>query len=163
MVYITLNSFTPAEITLQEAKDYVRVDNNEDDALISGLIAGAQSEGLGYSHVIFGAGTCTVKAWGYREYIQLPYTPLISITSFKLDGEDSTDYTIQGDTVFITVSGWDELEIVYDAGRDMPEDVKTALLQNVKFAYDYPDNMVYDKSRYFEHVFFRYREPNTYL
>ena len=35
--YVTIDNFTPAAITVAEAKQYCRVDNDQDDLLIDGL------------------------------------------------------------------------------------------------------------------------------
>lgn len=158
---VEITSFVPATITLDEAKEYARVDTTTDDNIITTLLASAQQEALGYTHVIFGSGVISVLVQGYQEVIPLPYLPLISVTSFKLDGVESTEYSVVGTCIVVTAT-YEECEILYDAGRDQPDDVKLALLQRVKFTYDYPDDMVYEKTRFFERIMFRYREPSTF-
>ena len=158
---VNIDTFTPDVITVDEAKKYCRVDTTSDDSLISDLINSAQEEGLGYTHVIFGTASITLKVYTYMSLIKVPYHPLVSVDSLLLDGEVSTSFDVQGDTIIIE-DEYEEAEIVYTAGRDMPADVKTAFLQRVKFTYDYSDDLVYDKNRFFERVMFRYREPNTF-
>lgn len=161
-IKVTIDSFTPSAVTVEEAKHYCRVDTTTDDAMIADLIESSQEEGLGYTHVVFGDAAITLTAYGYRACIQLPYLPYVLMTSFKLDGVDSTKYTVKGDKVYIEATDWEELIFTYDAGRSMPADIKTAILQRVKFYYDFPDDMVYTETRMFERIFFRYREPNTF-
>ena len=158
---VNIDSFTPVVITTEDAKKYCRVDATSDDALISDLVNSAQEEALGYTHVIFGTATITLKIYNYTSCIKVPYHPLVTVDSLLLDGKLSTAFKVQGDLIIIE-DQYAEAVIVYSAGRDMPNDVKTALLQRVKFTYDYSDDLVYDKSRFFERVMFRYREPNTF-
>ena len=160
--YINIDTFTPAVITTAEAKKYCRVDATSDDALIGDLILSAQEEALGFTHVIFGTATITLKVYAYTDAVKVPYHPLVTVDSLTLDGGLSTEYTVQGDTIYIDAPYEDEAVIVYSAGRDMPGDVKTALLQRVKFTYDFSDDLIYEKPRFFERVLFRYREPNTF-
>ena len=158
---VTIDTFSPAVITTAEAKKYCRVDVTNDDGLIDDLINSAQEEALGFTHVIFGTATITLKVYTYSSCLKVPYHPLVSVTSVLLDGVAYTDYTVKGDSIYID-EFYEEAVIVYTAGRDMPADVKTAILQRVKFNYDFSDDLVYEKPRFFERVLFRYREPNTF-
>ena len=73
---IAVLSDTIAEpITLAEAKNYLRVDYNEDDALIEALITSARVRLEQYAGVAMTQRNLQVVAF-MSEFIELPYVPI---------------------------------------------------------------------------------------
>ncbi len=90
-------------VTLQAAKDYLRVDYSEDDTLIQSLIDTARIRLEQYASVAMTARTLKVVAY-VDEFIELPYAPINTISLVEYwDGEDWVamtvgDYRVLGDT-----------------------------------------------------------------
>ena len=155
---------------LDGTKAFLRVDQNLDDPLIQQLIDAAVSEIVSYAHVQFGVAT-----WAYS----IPFTPSLilsypqpvqSVTQVLVDGVEvhpgtlPTQYTYSnGILAFGADVQGEEVNIEYTAGySDIPPDALGAIYQRVKFAYDYGDDLPYDKARFFDRLMFRYRTALTF-
>lgn len=140
-------------VSIDEMKDYLRLEGfvdtdespstelssfNFDDRLIADMIKGARQ--------LFeeaGGMTLIPKTWsvvltnlcGMQE---LPYGPVISITSVKdSDGVD-LDYTITGSKrVYLKTPLQAEMTIVYEAGYDeIPKAIKIDIMRLVTYTYE---------------------------
>ena len=69
-------------ITLAQAKNYLKVDFDDDNDLITSLIASARVRLEKYAGVAMSARTLQVVAY-VDEFIELPYAPLNNITKVK--------------------------------------------------------------------------------
>lgn len=155
-------TYTPQAIDLSLIKSFCRVDGTADDTLLTFLYEAACNEALSYAHVVCGSATITAETvWGVYE---LPYWPLGSITSVHvyIDGVSTQDtaFTLLDGVITPSIgSDGDRMTIVYTAGfATMPKDLEHAILQRVKFGYDFGDDMPYDRGpRFFDRVAFRYR------
>jgi uncharacterized phiE125 gp8 family phage protein len=138
-------------VTLQAAKDYLRVDYSEDDTLIQSLIDTARIRLEQYASVAMTARTLKVVAY-VDEFIELPYAPINTISLVEYwDGEDWVamtvgDYRVLGDTykkVYFTSTLMSDFRFTYTCGyATTPESMKTALLKMVGDLYEYRESSV---------------------
>ena len=97
MHQIRIDSLDGSEIvTLQEAKDYARIDTSADDTLITSMIVSARQALETYLSRDIVAKTRSYFVPSTTDgNINLPFAPIDTITSVKFDGEDVT-YTAYG-------------------------------------------------------------------
>jgi hypothetical protein len=123
---------TTEPVTLQEAKNWCRVDINDDDAIITALITAARIVCENYANLSFIERTVTAKIHNGLGNITLPFGPVVGDITSITDIYDTplTDYTLQ------TPYGTD-LTVVYDAGyATLPENFKTAILCQIAWMYE---------------------------
>lgn len=142
---------TATIVTLQAAKDYLRVDYSEDDTLIQSLIDTARIRLEQYASVAMSARTLKVVAY-VDEFIELPYAPINTISLVEYwDGAAWVamtlgDYRVLGDTykkVYFTSPIMSEFRFTYTCGyATTPESMKTALLKMVGDLYEYRESSV---------------------
>ena len=142
---------TATIVTLQAAKDYLRVDYSEDDTLIQNLIDASRIRLEQYASVAMSARTLEVVAY-VDEFIELPYAPINTIS--KVEYWDNTNwveielgnYNVLGDTykkVYFTSPIMSEFRFTYTCGyATTPESMKTALLKMVGDLYEYRESSV---------------------
>ena len=138
-------------VTLQAAKDYLRVDYSEDDTLIQSLIDTARIRLEQYASVAMTARTLKVVAY-VDEFIELPYAPINTISLVEYwDGAawvtiEVGNYRVLGDTykkVYFTSPIMSEFRFTYTCGyATTPESMKTALLKMVGDLYEYRESSV---------------------
>ena len=138
-------------VTLQTAKDYLRVDYSEDDTLIQSLIDTARIRLEQYASVAMTARTLKVVAY-VDEFIELPYAPINTISLVEYwDGAAWVamavgDYRVIGDTykkVYFTSPIMSDFRFTYTCGyATTPESMKTALLKMVGDLYEYRESSV---------------------
>lgn len=120
-------------ITVQEAKDWIRVDVSDDDTIILKLITAARRICEKYVNMSLIARTVTAKINNGLGNFYLPYGPVVAITS-------ATDYYSNDITTGFsldTVYG-NALTIVYTAGYAdglLPEELRTAILDQIAWMY----------------------------
>lgn len=140
-------------VTLAEAKNYLRVDYDEDDTLIDSLIDTAQTRLEQYAGVAMTPRTLRVVAY-VDEFIELPYTPTNTISVVEYwDNENwvvmtAGDYKVLGETtkkVYMIANGQMEYRFTYTCGyATTPKGMKTALLKYVADLYEYRESSVED-------------------
>jgi uncharacterized phiE125 gp8 family phage protein len=138
---------TATLVTLADAKNYLRVDFNEDDALIQSLIDSAIKRLEQYAGSAFSPRTLKVVAY-VDFFIEPPYAPINSITKVEyydnsswveltLDG----DYYILGDVykkVYMVSYPQREYRFTYTCGfTTLPDSIYNAILKLVADLYDY--------------------------
>jgi uncharacterized phiE125 gp8 family phage protein len=138
-------------VTLQAAKDYLRVDYSEDDTLIQSLIDTARIRLEQYASVAMTARTLKVVAY-VDEFIELPYAPINTISLVEYwDGAawvamEVGNYRVLGDTykkVYFTSPLMSDFRFTYTCGyATTPESMKTALLKMVGDLYEYRESSV---------------------
>jgi len=94
-------------VSLQEAKDHLRVEITDDDTLISTLITVARR----YGEKIQGRAYITQTwDWFVDEFPELPFDvpmpPLQSITSIKYYDEDDVEFTFDSAKYFVDTKGF---------------------------------------------------------
>lgn len=70
-------------VSLTEVKVHLRVDASADDELIKGLITAAREYCEGYEGRAYAIQTITQKRDGFSDIMQLPQSPLISVSSIQ--------------------------------------------------------------------------------
>jgi hypothetical protein len=125
-------------VTLAEAKAFCRIDGDDEDALVSALIAAArlQVESLSGRALLTQTWRLTL-ACPKGLVIPLPVVPVIAL----VDAPDGA--TIEADAV-VLAAPVDELTVDYTAGygdpEDVPADLKQAVLQLVAYWFEYRDS-----------------------
>lgn len=164
-MHVTVITPPAAIVSLDDAKLRLRVDHSDDDALITALIAAATSwiDGpTGWLGRSIGQQTLELRTDGFRaKPLQLPFGPIISVTSVKyLDGEGAeqtvagADYEklSDGRVVLAPNASWpstysndEAVRVRYVAGypnvgdpavSTVPEAIKTAVLLMVGYLYE---------------------------
>lgn len=140
-------------ITLAQAKNYLKVDFDDDNDLITSLIASARVRLEKYAGVAMSARTLQVVAY-VDEFIELPYAPLNNIT--KLEYWDNGtwvemsvgDYYILGTTykkIYMVANNRMEYRFTYTCGyTTIPQPMITALYKLIADLYDYRESSVED-------------------
>lgn len=160
--YVTVAQTTPTHnpVSLEEAKNYLKVDYATDDDLIEALIFAARKQvenELGGLLIV--KRTVTQKQTGGVKTIDLMRGPMVSISSityyedFDSVGEliSSSDYRFADGAIFHRNGFWDEgreadgYVIVYTAGlvddtgqaaENSPETIRMAILRIVAYLYE---------------------------
>ena len=111
-------------ITLAQAKNYLKVDFDDDNDLITSLIASARVRLEKYAGVAMSARTLQVVAY-VDEFIELPYAPLNNITKVEYWDNGSWvemsvgDYYILGTTykkIYMVANNRMEYRFTYTCG-----------------------------------------------
>jgi len=118
-------------VTLQEAKDWCRIDVADDDSLITSLITAARIMCENYANLSFIKRTVTAKIKNGLGGFVAPYGPVIGTpTATDSDGNAITDFDLDN-----SYSG--NTTVTYQAGYEtLPQNLKTALLNQISFLYE---------------------------
>lgn len=169
----TTFTLTTPDVTLTQAKAFVRADGNIDDTLITDLIKQATEEAFSHSGIMFGDWSVEVKRTALDENGDFCRVYLYdgaavnTVVEVYVDDTviDSADYTFNNLTQVLTladtVAEGEVLTVTYGVAAPTPYDVQQAILQHVKQAYDYGDNLEWKSSRFFDRVLNRYRTNYT--
>ena len=134
-------------VTLADAKNYLKVDYSEDDALIQSLIDSAIKRLEQYAGSAFSPRTLKVVAY-VDFFIEPPYAPINSITKVEYYSDNAwveavldSDYYILGDTykkVYMVTAPQREYRFTYTCGfTTLPQSIYNAILKLVADLYDY--------------------------
>lgn len=134
-------SFAPVEpVTLEEAKDFCRIDIDTDDDLIEELITAAREMCESFTNIGFIKLERIVILNNGNGGQLLPYGPVGEISEVILNDEvlSSDEYEIAGNEFKRLLSPSDEnIQITYIGGYEvLPKRLKTALLNAVYYLYD---------------------------
>lgn len=133
-------------ILLPEAKEWLRVDYTTDDALITSLITRSRELVETYTNSSIVLTTIVLEATA-RAVIQLPYGPIITVSSVKdIDGND-LPYEWDHFVVTLEPKSWSptapeapqyvNTTTTYDAGyATVPEGLKAVLLEVLAYLYE---------------------------
>lgn len=119
-------------ITLQEAKDWLRVDDNADDTLITGLISAAESWVQTYTNHVLNPFTMTVGD-GCHEVYDFPLNVTAHSGSYEVEKRSlkSIFSVSKGSTVTISVG--------YATPALIPKDLITAAKKLITYMYENRD------------------------
>jgi hypothetical protein len=162
---VTVVTFAHAEITLDEVKAFVRVDTDAHDALLAILVAAAQEECFAVTHTVFGTAEFLLKRFQQCYSIDMPYGPIATIDVVELDGVAAvldTDYNWQPPYLNILTPYTTSVHVEYTCTATLPADVKHAILQRVKYGFDYGDDLPQNGPRFFDRIIGRYRHHQTF-
>jgi uncharacterized phiE125 gp8 family phage protein len=140
-------------ITLSEAKNYLKVDFDDDNDLISSLITSARVRLEKYAGVAMSTRTLQVVAY-VDEFIELPYAPINTISKVEYWNNESWveitvgQYNVLGTTykkLYMTAFSHMEFRFTYTCGyTTTPPVMKTALYKILADLYDYRESSVED-------------------
>lgn len=120
-----LTKTTPAAnepITLAEAKAHLRIDSNDENDYINGLIAAAREMAEAYTARAFVTSTFTMKLDDFPDgegAIRLPRTPLGSVTSIQYIDANGSTQTLSTD-IYEVISDDTQASIVLKPQRVWP-------------------------------------------
>jgi uncharacterized phiE125 gp8 family phage protein len=160
---------TVEPVTVQDIKDHLRLSGSDDDVRLASLITAARMavETDAQRALINQTWTLTLDDWP-RQYIELPYPPLSSVTSIKYVDTGGTQqtwstanyevdtYAEPGLVRLAYQADWPsfrgeprDIEIIYVAGygataADVPERFKQAVRLRVEMDYDCPTKELVD-------------------
>ena len=142
----------PAEepLALSAAKDYLRIEHNDDDDLITALITAARLhvEAATGRLLITQSWRLTLDVWPVDGVVKLPLFPLNEITAVRVIAADGTPTSIDPDTLLIDAASTPArlylpaplvpgkalagIEIDADVGYGAAEDVPAPLVQAIR-------------------------------
>lgn len=135
-------------VTLQEAKDYARIDGSTEDTLITSLIKMARIHCESFTGKSLIPKTVTVTSFTFPYQFQLPYGPLTNeaniskcVTIDQNNVETNLDYEVNTGLfpkIFILGGAQSyKFKLVYTAGfTTVPEDIKLAIKMMVNTLYE---------------------------
>lgn len=154
------NATLPAElvVSLLEVKAWLKIDGDDEDDLLTSLIASATAECEAYSGLSFITRTRTVKLSSFngRDLI-LPYGPVTALTSIAYTDEDDVTDTVDASDYSVDIASglarvrvtesWpytnralSNVVVTYEAGyadaASVPEVIKTAIKQKIALDYE---------------------------
>lgn len=139
MRQVKINSTLGNEIiTAQDVKDYVRIDTNEDDALIGQMITQARIWCENFLSRDIVAKNRTYYLPTTSGLFDLPFAPIASVVTVLINGAAS-EYTEYGlDDLSIELNGGpaDNVKVTYTTAGINDGLIKQALLQLVSTYYD---------------------------
>lgn len=115
-------------ISLDEAKNYLKIDFDTEDDLIAEMITSAREQAELFCNRSFVPKTIEFSTTDFEDAVLLPFPNHKEITSVSIDGE-SVDYTKTGLTQFavtVTETGL-ELIVSYEASGEITGSEKSAL------------------------------------
>lgn len=135
-----LEAVTTEPLTLQEAKDFCKIDIDTDDDIVEALIIAARQMCEAYTNISFVQRECVAEIDNTNGNTYLPYGPVGDVSEvLYADGNEltGTEYEIKG-TEFKRIAYPKTLvTVTYEAGyTDLPEILKTALKNAVYYLYD---------------------------
>lgn len=147
---MTLVLVTPASpsVTLAEAKVHLRIDDGDDDALVSALISAAVAHAERWTGIALEEAVWSLSLDGFPSGgIGIPLAPVISVDAVAyLDAEGATqsfaDFYVAGQRVYPS-STWPATQaragavtVEFTAGAGTPADVRAAILLMIGHWYE---------------------------
>ena len=141
MRQIKINSTLGNEIlSVQEVKDYVRIDTSADDALLGGMISQARiwCENFISRDIVSKNRTYYIDATPSGLF-DLPFGPVSSISEITIDGTATTSYEVLGldnETIELDQGSAERVKITYITAGLNDSLLKQAMLQLISTYYD---------------------------
>lgn len=123
-------------ISLDEAKNYLKIDFDTEDTLLAEMITSAREQAELFCNRSFVPKTIEFSTKDFEDPVLLPFPNHTEITSVVVDGE-AVEYTSTGLTqleIEVTTIG-KELKVVYQAGGKITKAEKEALKKVVADMY----------------------------
>jgi uncharacterized phiE125 gp8 family phage protein len=141
MRQIKINSTLGNEIlSVQEVKDYVRIDTSADDALLGGMISQARIWCENYiSRDIVSKNRTYYIDTTANGLFDLPFGPITSVEQITIDGTATTAYEILGldnETIELDQGSAERVKITYITAGLNDSLLKQAMLQLISTYYD---------------------------
>lgn len=177
-MYYELTNTPDSPVSLADAKLFLRIEHDAEDALITSLIASAVDYGEKYTGRDF-----SVKTWDcyssdicYGDalpYIELQRAPYVSIQGFNnsVDGSyvDNTNYIIKNKSGYARLLVTGELpnidtsvaynyKVSFTSGYStIPDGIKTAILEHVNFLYENRGDVPSNGIKQIKQLYHQYR------
>ena len=160
-------TLTTPPVSLDQVKAFCRADSDLDDNLLDGLNKSATDEFYSLSGYMPGSwDVVVVQTFAYEVVITTPRPILPAPSTVTVDGSALTgsQYTYHEPTGTLTINAevpeGQTLAVSFLGVGDKtpPHDITLAILQKVKEAYDYGDNLEWKSVRAFDRIAYRYRE-----
>lgn len=121
-------------VTLQEAKDWDKIDQDVDDDLITALITAARRMCEKFSGIGFISRTITASINNSNGGFQLPYGPVTVDPTATDENDNALEVRYKFGQI---LSPRGRMTVSYTAGyATLPEDLKTALKAQILFLYE---------------------------
>ena len=136
-------------ISVQDVKDFVRIDTSADDSLISRMITTAREWAENYMTRDIVSKSRIYYLPKVDDRFLLPFAPITSISQVEVDGTVTTDYKLFGlneQVVLLNSLPSEEVKVTYTTTGLPDESIKQALLQLVASYYDNRSNFVVGES-----------------
>lgn len=157
-----------SSLAVIKAQLQVDQDYTQDDALITEMIEAAELEATNWSQLVFSETSFkgVLKEWPTDRLIELPFRPLLSVTSLQYYNEENSMQTLpvaNYDAITETLPGLlqldpeldlpslydrpDAIKVVYVCGSaNIPADIKKAIRKKVANDYEYREDQKHEKA-----------------
>lgn len=136
---------TEEPVSLQEAKAHLRVDLDDEDALIAGYIASARQWCEKWTGRAFITQTWTLGLDDWADRIAIPLAPLSSVTSVDYLDENDASQTLST-TIYQVVTGGDQGGVIFRKDgqsfpslSDLKEPITITFVAGYGLASDVPE------------------------
>ena len=145
-----LTDLTTEPVTLQEAKDYMRISSDSENDLIEELITSARERIEKFTGLSLGEKTLRAYWFYYHVPAEIPYGPITLINSVVDDNDVVLEYTARGlQYKVLEAYSTQGLVIEYEAGFAVaPKGLKLAILKQVSTDYENRENYVVGEMAY---------------
>lgn len=129
-------------VTLQEAKDYLRISNDAENSLIQELITSARQRLEKFTNLSFGVKTLKCR-WDYvNGWVEIPYQPNAVISACVNDANVALTYETKGlEYKYLYCNNATGVTITYTSGfTTLPKALKEAILKEVSTSYENREN-----------------------
>lgn len=150
-------------LTVAKVKTHLRVFDNNEDSLISGMISTARQHVEGFTGRALISQTWQLKCDGFPQFFNVPKAPLISVTAITYLDENGSEQTLAEDQYIVskpttapgkitpaynvcwpsTYSVADAVTLEFVAGfgdeKSVPDDIKSAMYLYISHLYDNRD------------------------
>ena len=145
-----ITDLTTEPVTLQEAKDYMRISSDSENDLIEELITSARERIEKFTGLSLGEKTLRAYWFYYHVPSEIPYGPVTLINSVVDDNDVALEYTARGlQYKVLEAYSTQGLVIEYEAGFAVaPKGLKLAILKQVSTDYENRENYVVGEMAY---------------
>ena len=158
---VQLDEVETEPVTLQEVKDFCRIDINTDDDLVEELITASREQCEAVTGVSFVSREVIAVIDNTNGNTYLPYGPVADLDEVAVEDEDGneiTDFKLIGTKFPYLKYPREIVTVTYDGGyADLPKDLKTALMNAVYWKYENRAEMPADLGDVAMNILKRYR------
>ena len=139
-----IDDLTSEPVTLQEAKDYLRISSNAEDDLIEEIITSARERIEKFTGVSLGVKILKAYWRMFHIPMEIPYGPITDIISVVDDNDVDLEYTARGLQYKVLDCYSDQgVLIEYEAGfASVPKGLKLAILKQIATDYENRENYI---------------------
>ena len=143
MIFKITADISSEPVTASEAREWVALDTTLQDTMLGKMLKGARKKIQRLVGQFYGEHTCELTCVMESDgYLELPYSPINSISSVVIFKNGSTetltsdDYELENGMLYCQAAIGYNVTVTYKAGYSaMPEEIRNLVLK--QFAYDY--------------------------